>query len=101
MHTKDRSPGSRKWHAISVKAGKGACKTALELKHKRWLSKDAPKLPLDGCQQPGHCSCVYAHHEDRRAGDGRRAEENDRFSTPKKPSGERRLGRDRRSRPDD
>ncbi len=97
MQTRD----GKKWHSVSVKPGRSGCKAVQELKHKRWLSKDAPVLPLKDCQQPGHCSCVYQHHADRRAGDGRRAEENDRFQAPKKPTSERRRGPNRRRLPED
>jgi hypothetical protein len=32
----------------------------------RFLSEDAPRLPLDECQCVEHCHCVYRHFSDRR-----------------------------------
>jgi hypothetical protein len=39
----------------------------------RFLSREAPRLPLRDCDRPD-CSCRYEHHEDRRRGP-RRARE--------------------------
>lgn len=40
---------------------------------RRFLSRQAPTLPLKACDQ-ARCKCRYAHHEDRRRGP-RRAHE--------------------------
>jgi hypothetical protein len=32
----------------------------------RFLSKEAPRLPLKGCSIGSDCRCSYQHHEDRR-----------------------------------
>jgi hypothetical protein len=32
----------------------------------RFLSKEAPVLPLAGCSMSGKCRCSYQHHDDRR-----------------------------------
>lgn len=92
---------SSKWHSVSIKPGRKACPAVVAAENKRWLSRDAPSLPLAGCTQPRGCSCVYKHHEDRRSGEGRRAEEVDQFRVPHKPGKEQRIGRDRRSKPGD
>lgn len=85
----------RRWHAVSVKPGPGACEAADSGAKRRWLSREAPQLPLPGCSWPSQCRCTYQHHEDRRAG-GRRAEDLDAFARPVNVSKERRKRRDRR-----
>ena len=34
----------------------------------RYLSSEAPLLPLDQCDRPDQCECRYRHYEDRRDG---------------------------------
>jgi hypothetical protein len=38
---------------------------------KRYLMREAPRLPLAGCATPATCSCKYRKHADRRDGDRR------------------------------
>ena len=92
--------GTQRWHAVSVKPGSGACPAAASGRDRRWLSREAPLLPLPGCTRPDSCRCTYQHHEDRRAG-GRRAEETDAFRMPCHPTTERRSQRDRRQSSDE
>ncbi len=68
------SVGTR-WHAVSVIAGGDACGASHALHNVRYLSTEAPRLPLRECSQPGRCQCKYRHHADRRTGP-RRAVEN-------------------------
>lgn len=56
---------SNPWHAVTVQYGSKHCKAVEELAGQRFLSKEAPKLPLRGCTEP-QCSCRYRKHEDRR-----------------------------------
>lgn len=57
------------WHAVSI-AGSGGCGLVAQLSGRRFLSADAPLLPLPGCVvRP--CRCRYVHHADRRAEDRR------------------------------
>ncbi len=86
----------RRWHAVSVKPGQAICESAAAAKNRRWLSREAPVLPLPGCTMPDHCRCTYQHHEDRRVG-GRRAEDMDAFARPVKVVNERRKQRSRRA----
>ncbi|MFT3907354.1 MAG: hypothetical protein QM718_13725 [Steroidobacteraceae bacterium] len=81
-----RSP----YHAVSVRSGRfGACDLARQCAQRRFLSSEAPPLPLPGCNQ-ARCDCRYVHHEDRRAGPRRATEQG---------MGRRFFpGRDRRSR---
>ena len=56
------------WHAVSVESGRQGCPAAQAVSGARFLSGQAPKLPLTGCTNPLGCRCVYKHHDDRRAG---------------------------------
>jgi hypothetical protein len=58
-------------HAVSVESDFMVCDAARTLGDKRFLSAEAPPLPLPGCDR-GRCECRYVHHEDRRVGDERR-----------------------------
>jgi len=86
--------GKNPYHSVSIVAGAARCPAALALKGKRFLSRDAPRLPLPECDQPLDCRCVYRHFDDRRAGP-RRGDEKGR---PARPAGEKekRLSRGRR-----
>jgi hypothetical protein len=66
MTGKDTKSSDRRWHAVSVKPGGGACNAAVSGKNRRWLSREAPLLPLPGCTRPDACQCTYNHHDDRR-----------------------------------
>ena len=62
-----------RWHAVGIVAPAKACEAALASKGKRYLSSDAPRLPLGACDgRP--CDCKYRHFVDRRGGP-RRSEE--------------------------
>lgn len=56
---------SNPWHAVSVVPSEGACAKARGLSRVRFLSNDAPPLPLESCDART-CRCHYRHHEDRR-----------------------------------
>ncbi len=90
----------RRWHAVSVKPGPHACPAAVSGRNRRWLSRQAPLLPLPGCTQPDACRCTYQHHDDRRSG-SRRVEELDPFRRPVAVSAERRQRKDRRAATED
>lgn len=104
MPAKDVGAGKagkdRRWHAVSVKPGPSACQAAQSGKGQRWLSREAPALPLPGCTRPDRCGCTYQHHDDRRTGP-RRADDMDAFVRPAKTASERRKLRDRRSPQED
>ena len=59
------------YHAVSIKAGPNCEKTELQYSQRRYLSSEAPPLPLPTCSAKG-CSCRYVHHDDRRSGEDRR-----------------------------
>ncbi len=50
------------YHALSVV---GTCQAARDIAGKRFLVREAPKLPLAGCDASS-CQCKFAHHDDRR-----------------------------------
>jgi hypothetical protein len=54
------------WHAVSIVSSAACCATAIVLLGTRFLSKEAPRLPLRGCLMGSDCRCAYQHHEDRR-----------------------------------
>jgi hypothetical protein len=65
---------TNKWHAVAVSVGPTCCRVALNARSSRFLSTEAPPLPLAGCSQPASCTCKYKHYGDRRAGPRRRTD---------------------------
>jgi hypothetical protein len=61
----------RPFQAISVYRGLICCQTVRKFSEHRFLTRDAPPLPLAGCSMPKTCQCKYIKHKDRRA-EGRR-----------------------------
>lgn len=55
------------FHAVSIRSPSSGCAAAKELEGKRFLSSEAPVLPVPGCTA-ATCICKYMHHEDRREG---------------------------------
>jgi hypothetical protein len=79
-----------------VDAKASSCAAAHDLRKKRFLSKEAPSLPLPECGNRSGCECTYKHHEDRR-GKQRRKGEQSFTSTQKIPKIDKRQSRGRRS----
>jgi len=98
--TDKATAAKKRWHAVSIKSSSSACPAATAAKGQRWLSREAPQLPLPGCTRPDTCRCTYRHHEDRR-GEGRRAEDTDAFRRPSAVQVERRSRYDRRKQADE
>lgn len=65
-------PKANPWHAVSVVSKGSCCDAAKVLSSERYLSHQAPRLPLAECSRSGDCVCSYQHHADRR-GQSRRA----------------------------
>lgn len=82
-----------RWHAVRVVPGKVSCEAVRQLRSQRFLSAEAPRLPLPGCAAGTGCDCVYRHYADRRSGPRRAAE---RGFVPSPAPEERRECRDRR-----
>lgn len=53
-------------HAVSIAPGNGCCQAAHQMTGRRFLSAEAPQVPLPGCSAKS-CTCRYVHHEDRRS----------------------------------
>ena len=56
---------SNPWHAVAIQPGPKRCAAVEGLLGQRFLSRDAPRLPLKDCTESG-CTCKYRHYEDRR-----------------------------------
>src|SRR3984885_15746908 len=65
----ERSKAVKKeaWHSVSIIRGRQACAAVVELNGRKWLSAEAPHLPVKGCDAT-HCECRYRHHADRGSG---------------------------------
>jgi hypothetical protein len=61
----------QRFHAVTIATGSRACTAARALRDQRFLSRDAPPLPLKDCDC-ATCGCRYEHYDDRRSM-GRRA----------------------------
>ncbi len=84
------------YHCVAIRHRDSACAAAKRLSGQRFLSKEAPRLPLPECDAAA-CHCRYVHFEDRRQGDERR----DVAPTAQRLAGsyggpERRFGGERR-----
>jgi hypothetical protein len=80
------------YHAVSIEVGTRCCEAAREREGQRFLSTEAPMLPLVGCTQTS-CQCRYVHHDDRRLKRDRRVQ----FPNPHAlRNGDRRTGGGRR-----
>jgi hypothetical protein len=66
------------WHAVGISTGVSCCRQSVLLRQTRFLSNQAPTLPLQGCTLPRSCVCKYKHFRDRRSGP-RRATESELF----------------------
>lgn len=53
------------YHAVGVMPGAAACAEARKLAGERFLSAEAPLLPLKECDRSA-CTCRYQHFSDRR-----------------------------------
>lgn len=62
----------RLFHAVCISTGEmDSCEAVKDLEGVRFLSEDAPMLPLRECTNPAGCRCKYQHFDDRRT-DARR-----------------------------
>jgi hypothetical protein len=60
------SPVRKNWHAVTIQPKGACCEAALAIRNTRFLSAEAPRLPLAQCTTPQSCGCAYKHHDDRR-----------------------------------
>jgi hypothetical protein len=57
---------SHLFHGIAIETGERPCDAARDMVGQRFLSEEAPRLPLDDCDCASRCGCVYRHFSDRR-----------------------------------
>lgn len=91
------SPPKASWRAVGVVPGAAACEAAQGMCDKRFLTRDAPRLPLRDCDYQDKCQCKYQHLPDRRGGP-RRSTTSSYGTTPKVVTPERRRPGERRER---
>jgi hypothetical protein len=91
------SPPKNSWRAVAVIPGASACEAARRMSGKRFLTRDAPRLPLRDCDHQDTCKCKYQHLSDRR-GEARRTADSGYGIVPKAVSPERRRPGERRER---
>jgi hypothetical protein len=97
MRPDDDVPVARNpWHAVEIVPPRASCIAAQALKGMRFLSVQAPALPLEQCTHPTACRCTYRKHADRRE-DARRAEDATGIGRWSPRPIERRQNRGRRS----
>lgn len=53
------------FHCVETHPHGKCCNAVKSLHGTRFLSAEAPNLPVTGCDQ-AHCHCDYIHHDDRR-----------------------------------
>jgi hypothetical protein len=65
------------FHGVAIETPRGAkaCPAVARIAGERYLSEDAPALPLPDCETPHECRCVYQHFIDRRTDRRREADE--------------------------
>ena len=83
------------YHAVEIRGTIYACPASKYARGQRYLSTEAPRLPLDKCDRPDRGQCGYHHHEDRRGGPRRDTD----VGLPKQLDSnqiEQRRGKDRR-----
>lgn len=83
------------YHAVSIAPCLMACENVRRYAGKRFLSSDAPILPVPGCGS-AQCRCRYLHHDDRRQ-DLRRTRDPQAAGLVSYSGPERRGGRGRRA----
>ena len=66
-----RANAAGDFRSVSVAPSLVCCSAALHAAGTPYLSRQAPRLPLEGCTMPATCSCKFRKTIDRREGDRR------------------------------
>ena len=82
------------YHCVELVIPSDGCEAAMKLHGKRFLSAEAPTLPLPGCTQ--QCNCRFKHYNDRRHEERRDPFSTSALHTIYVENKNRRLGGDRR-----
>jgi hypothetical protein len=59
------------FRAVSLAPSLECCAATKGAASRRYLWREAPRLPLAGCEMGSNCSCRFIKHSDRREGDRR------------------------------
>jgi hypothetical protein len=62
---------ARYYHAVAIVPKMSSCPEACAKADVRYLSREAPPLPLPDCPWPERCRCRFEKFDDRRQGDRR------------------------------
>jgi hypothetical protein len=89
-------PAPSRWHAVAIRPKGQCCEAVQACRTERFLSNEAPRLPLTECSTSDTCTCVYKHHADRRVQPRRQDEKEDGLRRNGKIVQERRQTHDRR-----
>jgi hypothetical protein len=65
QHPRQHIRVSNPWHAVAIQPGSRHCRVVVARLGERYLSREAPRLPLAGCTASS-CTCRYRHYDDRR-----------------------------------
>lgn len=52
--------------AVKIDPCESPCSAAFDTAARIFLSREAPKLPLQNCDRTSQCHCKYIHYDDRR-----------------------------------
>jgi hypothetical protein len=59
------------FRAVSLAPSLECCAATKGVASRRYLWREAPRLPLAGCERSSNCTCKFIKHADRRDGDRR------------------------------
>ena len=60
------APGGKDFRGVAVVPGPASCSAVNDIVGKRYLAREAPRLPLSNCTDPANCSCRFKKASDRR-----------------------------------
>jgi hypothetical protein len=66
-----RSNTAGDFRAVSIAPSIMCCAAAMHATGRLYLLREAPRLPLEACTMPTHCSCKFRKSADRRDSDRR------------------------------
>lgn len=92
-----RTTVNSRYSAVTINHPLFACNAVSKLDHRRMLAREAPSLPVEGCDV-WPCRCRYQHFKDRRA-DERRSLFGSRAGVAPGRGGERRRHERRQTAP--